>query len=85
MNKEELKRLSEVDIKTVNKDDLVDIRKVKINSELPIKERVEDYIRQIKNPYCYIDNGIIVKISFVGNKDMEESLRSIVFSKPIIF
>ncbi|MDD4494213.1 MAG: hypothetical protein PHV32_07675 [Eubacteriales bacterium] len=80
MTKEELKKLSEVDIKTVNKDDLIDINTVTINTDLPIKERVKDYIRQIKNPYCYLDHGVIVKISFSGNKNFEECLRSIVFS-----
>jgi hypothetical protein len=65
----------------VNKDDLVDISTVKINTDLSVKERVEDYIWQIKNPYCYIDRGIIVKLSFSGNKDFEECLKSIVFSE----
>lgn len=80
MTKEELKKLSEVDIKTVNKDDLIDINAVTINTDLPVKERVKDYIRQIKNPYCYLDHGVIVKISFSGDKNLEETLRSVVFS-----
>ena len=51
MTREELEKLKNVDIKTVKKEDLVDINTVKINTDLPVKERVEDYIRQIKNPY----------------------------------
>lgn len=80
MTKNELDKLKNVDIKTVKKEDLVDISTVKINADLPVKERVEDYIRQIKNPYCYLDHGVIVKLTFSGNKDMEECLRSIVFA-----
>ena len=80
MTKKELEKLKNVDIKTVKKEDLVDISTVKINTNLPVKERVEDYIRQIKNPYCYLDHGVIVKLTFSGNKDMEECLRSIVFA-----
>ena len=80
MTKKELEKLKNVDIKTVKKEDLVDISTVKINTNLPVKERVEDYIRQIKNPYCYLDHGVIVKLTFSGDKDMEECLRSIVFA-----
>lgn len=81
MTREELEKLKNVDIKTVKKEDLVDINTVKINTDLPVKERVEDYIRQIKNPYCYLDHGVVVKLSFTGTKNLEESLRSIVFSE----
>jgi len=83
MTKEELKKLSEVDIRTVNRDELVDINTVKINTDLPVKERVEDYISQIKNPYCYLDNGVIVKIGFSGGRKLEECLKSIVFSESV--
>ena len=71
---EELKKLSEVDIRTVNAKDLVDIGDVRINQELPVKERVLDYIRQVKNPYCYISHGVVVKIGFSGTRKLEECL-----------
>ena len=37
---------------TIDRDDLVDISTVKIDQSLPRDERIADYIRQIKNPYC---------------------------------
>lgn len=80
MTLEELTRMKNVDIKKVKKEDLVDIGTVTVNKELPVKERVEDYIRQINNPYCYVDHGIIVKISFTGEKSLEDTLKSAVFS-----
>ena len=33
-----------------------------------------DYIRQVKNPYCHISNGMIVKISFAGQDTLEACL-----------
>jgi hypothetical protein len=74
MTREELEKLKNVDIKTVRKEDLVDISTVKINTDLPVKERVEDFIRQIKNPYCYLDHGVIVKVNFTGNKSLADCL-----------
>ena len=74
MTREELEKMKNVDIKTVRKEDLVDISTVKINSDLPIKERVEDFIRQIKNPYCYLDHGVIIKVNFTGGKSLADCL-----------
>ena len=75
---EELKRMAAVDIRTVNPEELVDIESVKINQELPVEERVRDYVRQIKNPYCYISHGTIVKIGFSVNRTLEECLAACV-------
>ena len=62
---EELQEMAAVDIRTVDKNTLV---------ELPLEERIADYIHQVKNPYCHISNGMIVKISFAGKDTLEECL-----------
>ncbi len=41
------------DISSIDRDTLVDIRDVKVNTALPKRERALDFIRQIGNPYCY--------------------------------
>lgn len=71
---EELQELAAVEIRTVKPEELVDMDTVKINQELPVAERVQDYIRQIKNPYCYKSHGVVVKITFAGTKTLEECL-----------
>ncbi len=60
----ELDTLSAVDIKTVDPEQLVDIRDISIRTELPREERVLDFIRQIRNPYCFRHGKIVVKIGF---------------------
>jgi hypothetical protein len=51
--------------------DLADIRKVKINHDLPVEERLKDYIHQIKNPYVYKCGNTIVRIKFNGDMPIE--------------
>ena len=51
---EELKAMSEVDIRTVDRSTLVDAESVNINTELSTEERISDYIRQIKNPLIFM-------------------------------
>ena len=61
---EEMQEMAEIDIRTVDTSSLVDTEQVQIQTEMPQEERIADYIRQIKNPYCYISHGVVVKISF---------------------
>ncbi len=70
----QLEALRNVDVRTVDKSTLVDIADVEIDMALPDRERIRDFIRQIKNPYCYLDHGIVVKVSFAGKRSMEESI-----------
>ena len=59
-----LVQMKEVDINTVDRESLVDIRKVQVDGKLSREQRFEDFLRQIKNPYCYRCGKVVVKISF---------------------
>jgi len=64
-----------------NPDSLVDIRTVKIDKNLPQAERMAEFIRQIKNPYCYKCGKVIVNISFADTNDtLEDRLESFISS-----
>ena len=71
-----LQELRDIDIRSVNPAELVDIEDVCIRTDLPVEERLRDYISQIKNPYCYRSHGVTVKISFAGKRKLEECLMS---------
>ncbi len=64
MDIQTLRELAEVDVRTVPKESLVDIRDVKIDRSRSREERISDYVNQVKNPYCVQCNGIVVKMSF---------------------
>ncbi len=68
--------MRDVDIQSIDPNELVDIDTVKIQKDLPVQERLKDYVRQIKNPYCYVSHGVVVKISFSGKRTLEECLES---------
>lgn len=61
-----LQALKDIDLRTVNRDDLVERNTVKINPNASQDNRLQDFIRQIKNPYCYKDGKTVVKISFAN-------------------
>ncbi len=79
---EELRAMQEVDVRTVDREALQDIRDVEINTGLPKGERILDFIRQIGNPYCYRHGDYIVKISFTDTDvTLEDRMLSYIRSK----
>ena len=59
--------MNQADFRTIDRDTLVDLRTVKINTDLPKEERIRDFIRQVGNPYCYRIGKYVVHLSFSGN------------------
>ncbi|WP_249030228.1 DUF6870 family protein [Tannockella kyphosi] len=58
--------LKNVDPRTVDRSSLVERSSVKIDPNATKEERLSEYIKQIKNPYCYLDGKTVVKISFAN-------------------
>lgn len=65
---EDLAQMRKVDICTVDREGLVDIGTVHIDSALPREERFADFLRQIGNPYCYRCGKAVVKVSFADTE-----------------
>lgn len=53
--------MKNVDVRTVDRDSFVDINEINIDDSLPQKERAEEFLRQIKNPYCFRVGKVVVK------------------------
>ena len=80
--REQIEAMQNVDIRTVDPNTLRDIRDVEVNTALPKKERILDFIRQIGNPYCYRHGKYVVKVSFTDTDvTLEERMLSYIRSK----
>lgn len=56
--------------------DLIDIRTVNIDTELPKEKRIENYIQQIKNPYQFRCGKMVVQIFFADTEvTLDECLK----------
>ena len=73
MNRIELEELKKVDVRTVDVSVLEEIEKIEINSSLPARERWVDFAEKIKNPFCFICNGMVVKVSYSEAKESLEN------------
>jgi len=76
MNK--LETMQEVNPVLVSAEELVDINNVKVNKELSKAERIAEFIKQIKNPYCFKCGDFTIKTKFSDNGlSMEDCLQSL--------
>ena len=72
-----IEQLKNVDIRTVDRETLADIKNVVVNSDLPQLERMVDFIRQVKNPFCYKHGKAVIKISHADTEaSLEDRLES---------
>ena len=57
---------------------LVDIRDVSVDQSLPKEERIAEFLRQIKNPYCFRCGKFTVRARFAENGvSLEDCLKQI--------
>lgn len=78
---QDLEAMQAVNIRTVDKDSLVDLNTVQIDDTQPIPERIHSFLQQIKNPYCFRIGDIAVKVNYKENgptfqQNFEELLRT---------
>lgn len=56
-----IEEMKNVDIRTVDPESLVDVSEISINDELSVEERMAEFVRQVKNPYCFRVGSVVVK------------------------
>ncbi len=75
----EIQAMRDVDVTKVDPQTLIDIREIKTDSNLTPKKRMEQFIHQIGNPYCYKYGDYIVKIGFEDTEDtLEDRLKDLI-------
>ncbi len=58
---------------------LIDIRDVSVDKNLSKEERVAEFVRQIKDPYCFRCGEFIVHVRFSENsRSLEDCLKQLV-------
>ena len=65
-------------IQPEDRDELVDIRDVSVNKDLPKEERIAAFVRQIKNPYRFRCGDFVINACFAsGGTTIEDCLKGI--------
>ena len=70
-----IETMKSVSPKTVDRSTLVQRSSIRLDPAAPREDRLREFIKQIRNPYCYLDGKTVVKISFAEtDTTMEDCL-----------
>lgn len=56
--------MKNVDVRTVDRNQLVDITKISVDNGSGTEKRRQEFIEKVKNPYCFLVGGVVVKVAF---------------------
>ena len=60
----QIRQMKNRDIRTIEHHELQELPQDAVEYGLPQEERLKNLLDKVGNPYCYLDNGIIVKLNF---------------------
>ena len=61
---ERIHQMKNRDIRTIEQSELEELPQDAVERGLQQEERLKNLLDKVRNPYCYLDNGIIVKLNF---------------------
>ncbi len=53
---------------SIDRSSLRDINGVVLDPSLPKEERMKSFVEQIGDPYCYLDDGVVVQIAYADTQ-----------------
>ena len=74
MTSEELRNCYHADLLTCRAVNLADLKQISITRDIPLQQRTEHYMEQVKNPYLFRVDQTIVKVTYGGNRDLSSVL-----------
>ena len=60
--------MDNITAKKLDRTQLKDIKDVVIDTTKPCNERVRQFVSQIGNPDCYLDNGVVVEVGYADTQ-----------------
>ena len=73
---EQIRQMKNRDIRTIEQSELEELLQDAVEYGLPQEERLKNLLDKVGNPYCYLDNGISVKLNFAPRESRTLSERS---------
>ena len=73
----QLSKMRDIELSSCKTDTLVDLRDITIDLNKPVIDRIDSFLQQIKNPYLFKVDDVIVKVKYGSGKTFDESLCTI--------
>jgi len=80
--KDKLESSKNIEIDKIEKAELDDINEIKINKEKPSSTRILEFIKESKNPYIFLVDGMKVKIEYGDcDRKINQCINSLIANK----
>ena len=76
LNRSELNKCRETSIMSCNPDSLVDLREVKIDTTKSVRERIDSFMNQVRNPYLFKVDDVVIKVKFSNERPIMDAITS---------
>ena len=75
---EDFDKLKTVDIRTVERNELIDIMELsEEETDSDRNRRMKEFMEKVKNPYCFMVGDVIVKSSFLDGVSLKQRLQEL--------
>lgn len=76
---EQWELLRSIDIRAVDRKDLVDITKLKKEDNANgDSDKMKQFLKAVKNPYCFLVGDVVVKSTFTGTVNLKQRMQELV-------
>lgn len=66
---EDWQKMQQIDIKSVNPEEVVDISQIEIDRRQPVARRVKNYVETVQNPFLVKVGDYIVKLGYSDGRE----------------
>lgn len=77
MQKEELNRYRTANIMSCEPATLVDLRDIRIDTQRSVHERINSFMHQVRNPYLFKVDDVIMKVNFGNDRSVTDAFASV--------
>lgn len=77
LKKSELNQCRNTSIMSCDLSSLVDLRDVKIDTTKSVRERIDSFMNQVRNPYLFKVDDVIVKVNFGNERPVADAFAAV--------
>ncbi len=78
-NQATMEQCRSADLMCCDPDGLVDLQDVRIDTALPVRQRMEGFVQQLGNPYLFKVDGLVIKATYLpqANRRLSDAIPSL--------
>lgn len=80
LNRSELNKCREANIVTCDVSSLVDLRDISVDTTKSVRERIDSFMNQVRNPYLFKVDDVIIKVNYGNGKTLSDALTTVLLT-----